>query len=564
MKQKNKPKHKKKSVSKETNTKSVFLYGKPNVEKGKLLIKQQTLYTNALNSYIDFLYNIDNYDIETFIEILNNQTKSSLLRKIEKTLRSETTLKSAFSQEAFDEAVNKVSTQFLNIRNEMYSINKNDFVSSKMLYAMSIYGYSKDDMISKISDYKEKKETLLSQENEKNKKNKLKKDIEYYSNLIDLLSNMTNDEFLFNMNEFCVWYQVITDSYKQPFCKKAFVKMSSSTCKLEEANQVKYPFVILITSPDSNTRIEVPLKTSKRTISRMNRYKVGTSMAYTIRDDGSIRVNAYIEKKVEIEKSTPIYIGVDTGITDSFHTSNGFKIGGSVEIEKFYKNEVEPSLAELNKLKQKKKKLKKYLHKHKKDLSDIQIKQFRDKMDHIENNIRKNKKSKKLRNKYHNMNDQLIGNSCKEYIKLLNGNKQIVTVLEMLDIKEFNKSKHENSLHSLFVRGKLQKRLMEQLNWNGYQFTEVEPAFTSQVCPICGNLDSKNRNNKNFKCTCCGYEDDADHVGAVNIKSRVEDEEILNICEDYKYQKAERHKQLKILYKKRNQEYIKKQTSFCA
>ena len=42
-------------------------------------------------------------------------------------------------------------------------------------------------------------------------------------------------------------------------------------------------------------------------------------------------------------------------------------------------------------------------------------------------------------------------------------------------------------MHSMFVRGQLQKRLMEKLNWNGFHFMEVEPAFTSKVCPICDN-----------------------------------------------------------------------------
>lgn len=558
MKQKNKAKHKKDSSVKKKMTKCVILYGNPNKGKRNMLKKQQELYTNALNYYIDFLYNIENYDVETFISILNNSKKSPLLRSIEKNLRPNTKLKSAFSQEAFDEAVNKVSTQFINIKNEMYSYNKSDLVSSKVLFSMAIYGYSKDKMSIKINDLKLRKENLLAAETDDSERKKLIKDIDFYLNLNNSLSQVSDSEFEFEMSEFFVWYEVISSAYKKPFCKNAFVKMSSSTCKLEKSTQIKEPYVLRVTSPYTSTKIEIPLQTSGRSLSRMERYQVGTSMSYSIRDDGSIRVNVYVKKEIDFPQNTaPIYVGVDTGITDTFHTSDGLKIGGSSEIEKFYKNEVEPAFAELNQLRQKKKKLKEYLHQHKNELSDIQIKQFRDKMDHIENNIRKNKKAKRLRNRYHDLNNQLISKSCGEYIKSLNNKKETITVLEKLDIKNFDKSKHDNSLHSLFIRGKLQKRLMEQLNWNGYQFIEVEPAYTSQVCPICYNLNPKNRDNKSFKCTCCGHEDDADHVGAVNIKFRAEDKEILNVCKKYKYQQRERHKQIKLIYEERHKQYQK-------
>lgn len=36
-------------------------------------------------------------------------------------------------------------------------------------------------------------------------------------------------------------------------------------------------------------------------------------------------------------------------------------------------------------------------------------------------------------------------------------------------------------MFSLFARGKLQHRLMEELNWRGFDFLEVAPDYTSQV-----------------------------------------------------------------------------------
>ena len=45
----------------------------------------------------------------------------------------------------------------------------------------------------------------------------------------------------------------------------------------------------------------------------------------------------------------------------------------------------------------------------------------------------------------------------------------------------------------------------------------VEPAYTSQMCPSCGKVSRSNRNLEDFCCINCGYSQDADSVGAMNI-----------------------------------------------
>ena len=103
-----------------------------------------------------------------------------------------------------------------------------------------------------------------------------------------------------------------------------------------------------------------------------------------------------------------------------------------------------------------------------------------------------------------------------------------------------NLSRKLNGDLSTFARGKLQQKLMSELNWYGYDYVEVPPDFTSQTCPICSYRNAENRskvNSKIFKCGCCGYEDDADHVGAVNIRNRAADRELLKLCKDAKNHK---------------------------
>ncbi|MDN5346940.1 MAG: putative transposase, partial [Clostridia bacterium] len=48
----------------------------------------------------------------------------------------------------------------------------------------------------------------------------------------------------------------------------------------------------------------------------------------------------------------------------------------------------------------------------------------------------------------------------------------------------------------------------------------------SQECPVCHWVDPRNRNGDIFKCRKCGFTADADQVNAVNVKSRLHDEEI--------------------------------------
>lgn len=575
----NKTKSKKNTVQKKKMDKSVFLYGKPNVWKREILKQDQTNYTNGMNDYMQFLYDTENYDVETFMFILTNTPQSPSLRSLEKKLRDNTNLKTALSQSAFDEAVNKVSNQFVNIKNQMYGMLENDFTSSKVLYAMTLYHCTQNEMRNKIKYLiKYTKEKLTEYQNtEKPSQSqiaKLTESVEYYENLFQNLNSLSINEFNESMMEFHIWYEFIFSSFKCPFCKKAYVKLtarSSSFTKnivatmeqrskneivLEKSKGIKSPYTIAITNSVSNKRIEVPLNTSTRSIYRLEHYKSSSCVSYTIRDDGSIKVVVPIKKDIESSKEITSYNGVDTGMSDAFHTSDDVVFGSFIENIDFYKKKVEPALAEINKLKKKKAFLKKQLRLRKNELTETQIKQYRDKIDHIEKNIRQNKVTKKYLNKYHNETDKIINQVCNEYIASLNQDKSIMTVLEKLDIKEFDKSKHDNSMYSIWVRGQLQKRVMEKLNWNGYQFMEVEPAFTSQTCPKCGYLDKENRNGKEFKCLCCGYEDDSDHVGALNIKSRATDEELFNICEKYEYDKKGRHKEIIILQRKRHKKYV--------
>lgn len=54
--------------------------------------------------------------------------------------------------------------------------------------------------------------------------------------------------------------------------------------------------------------------------------------------------------------------------------------------------------------------------------------------------------------------------------------------------------------------------------WRGGRVVAIPPQYTSQTCPDCGHVSADNRRSQaRFVCIACGYEENADFVGAINI-----------------------------------------------
>lgn len=69
--------------------------------------------------------------------------------------------------------------------------------------------------------------------------------------------------------------------------------------------------------------------------------------------------------------------------------------------------------------------------------------------------------------------------------------------------------------------GEFGRQLGYKVTWNGGMLLKVPPHHTSQTCPCCGHVSKDNRQTQaKFLCVDCGYENNADVVGAINILSR--------------------------------------------
>lgn len=67
------------------------------------------------------------------------------------------------------------------------------------------------------------------------------------------------------------------------------------------------------------------------------------------------------------------------------------------------------------------------------------------------------------------------------------------------------------------------RQLDYKLAWNGGYLIAVPPQNTSRTCPCCGHVSADNRQTQaRFECVACGYANNADVVGAINVLRRGE------------------------------------------
>lgn len=117
-----------------------------------------------------------------------------------------------------------------------------------------------------------------------------------------------------------------------------------------------------------------------------------------------------------------------------------------------------------------------------------------------------------------------------ELIEYMKNNNFDYLVMEDLEIKS-SKTKTKKNANNIKInyndvaqtlRINNLKNVLERLcKKENFNFAKVNPAYTSQVCPVCGNIDKKSRNHRMFLCTNCHHSDDADINAAKNIKNRI-------------------------------------------
>ena len=129
-----------------------------------------------------------------------------------------------------------------------------------------------------------------------------------------------------------------------------------------------------------------------------------------------------------------------------------------------------------------------------------------------------------------------IGNTRRDYLHkcsaAISQNHAIVCI-EDLQVRNMSKSAAgttESPGRNVRAKSGLNKAILDQgwaefrrqldykLAWNGGHLIAVPPRNTSRTCPACGHVSKDNRQTQaRFLCVECGFEENADVVGAINV-----------------------------------------------
>lgn len=132
-----------------------------------------------------------------------------------------------------------------------------------------------------------------------------------------------------------------------------------------------------------------------------------------------------------------------------------------------------------------------------------------------------------------------IGNVRRDYLHkattTISQNHAMVCI-EDLQVRNMSRSAAgttENPGKNVRAKSGLNKAILDQgwfefrrqldykLAWTGGHLIVVPPQNTSRTCPACGHVSADNRQTQaRFLCVECGFEENADLVGAINILSR--------------------------------------------
>ena len=219
-------------------------------------------------------------------------------------------------------------------------------------------------------------------------------------------------------------------------------------------------------------------------------------------------------------------LGLDVGITDLITLSNG-SVYGANSAELFY------TLSDnlVNKNRSRLFSYKRELEQRiliekddiKKSLLELKLKNLN------ENNLGPKKRISKI-SKYKSRIASHINCELNKMVKEENVKEIVREDLNWVSKKK-NVSKKQQNRFSTWTKGVLLERLSVKLAEKGIKETIVNPAYTSQVCCRCNHLGD--RKGKEFKCSNCNLNIDADFNASINIKKRKFISEI-NIDTPYK------------------------------
>jgi putative transposase len=292
-----------------------------------------------------------------------------------------------------------------------------------------------------------------------------------------------------------IFKHLILKKNSKPYFGNINMALDSKVAKVESKKTTgkdvakKYDFWLHISTLEAGKIIKIPLSTNPYFESKKGNIKNFLQVNYDKNEkEFSFSLMKEIPNLIDTYKNNVKNetIAIDLGLRNLFATNYGDLIGRNF-IDKLYDYDKKIT------------KLASELQKHK-----IKLNQ--------------NKRYRKVVNKIKNYLKNEINRCINTVIRIHNPLK---IIMEKLDFKSPALNKRMNRLLSKFGKGILTERLKNLEELYGIEIVYINPAYTSQECPSCGNVDKRNRNSqKNHCCTFCGKISNADVIGGKNIDHR--------------------------------------------
>jgi putative transposase len=122
-------------------------------------------------------------------------------------------------------------------------------------------------------------------------------------------------------------------------------------------------------------------------------------------------------------------------------------------------------------------------------------------------------------NKEERIVNDLIHKISRDIVNKAKETNSMICWGDIKGIRKNNKGRKFNRKLNSFPFYKLKEQIRYKAEWEGIKVVEISEAWTSQICNKCSEKGTRNKGL--FKCNSCGYEDNSDRNGSLNIGKRV-------------------------------------------
>jgi transposase len=338
-----------------------------------------------------------------------------------------------------------------------------------------------------------------------------KKDTKYY-NFLCKVKNIIDNEEQYNelKTDIEAKFFEIKDKFKQPVKKELQIHCNTAHTTKIETKEFQWIFTI-----DSNTilsgrrnkaifeKLIIPIKFSDYHREKLEGNKLANTFTLRLNKYNRIEIIGCYEVEVDktIKNEIKDIIGIDIGLKKLITCSDGEIVEQNPKI-----------LNKLNRIVSKQANRQRFEEHLKIKLEDKSYK--------LSDN-RYLKSQTKLSTFVKTDNRYRI----KQFLK---GRENDLIVMENLEIG-YSKT-HSKQVNYLLKRLKIQNIKTDLLKYCedfGINTAKINPAFTSQQCPICGSISKENRKTQEtFCCVNCGHTNNADLNASINIMNRYGDNRI--------------------------------------